>query len=845
MSTKNVSKCSYYGKVLFDLTGDTVTESTLKKGATAHDATGTKITGTLTIPESQTKTMDLDMASGDQVVKPDSGKVLSQVTVKKPSTFTAENIKKDVNIGGVVGTYAGSGGGSPSETWVLNPNGRLSSGFTGISFISNGKTFSSISGSRAGFMRYLAYDSTNVCTADFDMEGYAWRSDGWVSEAYRKITFSVPPSGDLLTWLQANGVKQEQSLAIQPSKSLTITSNGAVSVTPDEPYDALNKVDVTVDVASVKSVISDNPQYFYAETADTISKLSTLRTPNTLFLVFITDSHIYTSSNNKQYFDDQMASIKAVCSAVKPDLLIHGGDITNGSETKKSTMEIADNVVSQLREVGGNNTLILIGNHDGNYVSASQDPSEAILESEMLSKYRSWDDGFIYPDGKLYGYRDYSNLGIRVIRMHSYMGDGTLGGTGANWGYPSDEVTWFKTVALDTSSDILILSHQTLSPVLQGYKETQDIPHNGTVIQQAIDTWQNNSRHCIGVIHGHVHWDYVSKGVGTFTVINHETKAEETRTGTYGDFYEYGQGLSNYLTSYLTTDAVPSSSYRDVPKGAIAYGRSVNTVTQALWTAIVVDKTNHHIDFIRFGAGNDVSMDYLASQTIAVTGITLSATSGDLTIGNSITIKAIIEPSNASNQSVKWSSSAINIATVNGGVINAVGVGQCTITATTVDGGYSAQYNLTVKDKIKVNMLKQAVDSSGNPYNNGAGYKSGYRLNSNGVETLYSGYFVTGFIPVTGGCKISLNNLPMSYTTNGQYYIGFYDENYKLLSGCCRYAHAWIQQTTGNPLSPSTNDGTNVTSFTLTGVTSFPVQNAKFMRLSSTSITEDSMIYVE
>ena len=42
MSTKNVSKCSYYGKVLLDLTGDTVTASTLKKGATAHDATGTK-----------------------------------------------------------------------------------------------------------------------------------------------------------------------------------------------------------------------------------------------------------------------------------------------------------------------------------------------------------------------------------------------------------------------------------------------------------------------------------------------------------------------------------------------------------------------------------------------------------------------------------------------------------------------------------------------------------------------------------------------------------------------------------------------------------------------------------
>ena len=37
---------------------------------------------------------------------------------------------------------------------------------------------------------------------------------------------------------------------LQENKALTITSNGTVSVTPDAPYDALKKVDVTVNVAS-------------------------------------------------------------------------------------------------------------------------------------------------------------------------------------------------------------------------------------------------------------------------------------------------------------------------------------------------------------------------------------------------------------------------------------------------------------------------------------------------------------------------------------------------------------------------------------------------------------------
>lgn len=61
---------------------------------------------TVAVPATPTqeKTVDLAMASGDQTITPTSGKVLSQVVVKKPATMLPENIKKDVNIGGVTGT---------------------------------------------------------------------------------------------------------------------------------------------------------------------------------------------------------------------------------------------------------------------------------------------------------------------------------------------------------------------------------------------------------------------------------------------------------------------------------------------------------------------------------------------------------------------------------------------------------------------------------------------------------------------------------------------------------------------------------------------------------------------
>lgn len=70
----------------------------------------------------QTKTVDLSMANSNQVISPDSGKVLNKVIVNKPSTLIPDNIKKDVNIGGVVGTLeSGSFSGSGSEIKWYDP----------------------------------------------------------------------------------------------------------------------------------------------------------------------------------------------------------------------------------------------------------------------------------------------------------------------------------------------------------------------------------------------------------------------------------------------------------------------------------------------------------------------------------------------------------------------------------------------------------------------------------------------------------------------------------------------------------------------------------------------------
>ncbi len=63
-------------------------------------------------------TSGLAMAGGDQVLTPEAGKAYSKVTITKPATMIPGNIKKDVNIGGVVGTLdTGGGGGGDVSNW--------------------------------------------------------------------------------------------------------------------------------------------------------------------------------------------------------------------------------------------------------------------------------------------------------------------------------------------------------------------------------------------------------------------------------------------------------------------------------------------------------------------------------------------------------------------------------------------------------------------------------------------------------------------------------------------------------------------------------------------------------
>lgn len=92
-----------------------------------------------------------------------------------------------------------------------------------------------------------------------------------------------------------------------------------------------------------------------------------------------------------------------------------------------------------------------------------------------------------------------------------------------------------------------------------------------------------------------------------------------------------------------------------------------------------------------------ISSDTDTDETVAVTGVTLDKKTAELKVGESATLKATVNPSDATDKSVTWSSSDEKVATVTNGTVKAVAAGTATITVTTKDGGFTATCEVTVK----------------------------------------------------------------------------------------------------------------------------------------------------
>lgn len=199
-------------QVVTPASGKHLTKVTITKPATlaaGNIKSGVNIggvTGTLSPAKTeQAKTVDLAMASGNQVVSPDSGEVLSSVTITKPATLVASNIKKGVTIGGVAGSY--------------NPTFTTETKTVALAMGSGNQVISKSSG-----------------------------KDGMTQVTITKPSTMLP--ANIKKGVNIGGVVGSlEAPSLQNSKAVTITSNGTTTITPDASYNAMKNVSVTVNVA--------------------------------------------------------------------------------------------------------------------------------------------------------------------------------------------------------------------------------------------------------------------------------------------------------------------------------------------------------------------------------------------------------------------------------------------------------------------------------------------------------------------------------------------------------------------------------------------------------------------
>ncbi|WP_421871698.1 alpha-amylase family glycosyl hydrolase [Marinoscillum sp.] len=126
-----------------------------------------------------------------------------------------------------------------------------------------------------------------------------------------------------------------------------------------------------------------------------------------------------------------------------------------------------------------------------------------------------------------------------------------------------------------------------------------------------------------------------------------------------------------------------------IPSGmAGSYTDIFNPGTSVIWT------TGQNVTL---GAYEYIVLTNGNVPTVDVTGVGLNPTNITINQGLTQQLNASVQPSNATNQGVSWSSSNTSVATVSAsGLVTAVGAGSATITVTTNDGGFQASSSVTV-----------------------------------------------------------------------------------------------------------------------------------------------------
>ena len=151
------------------------------------------------------------------------------------------------------------------------------------------------------------------------------------------------------------------------------------------------------------------------------------------------------------------------------------------------------------------------------------------------------------------------------------------------------------------------------------------------------------------------------------------------------------------------------------------------------------------------------------------------------------------------------------------------------------------------------NQIKRSIDTEGNLYNGGKGWKTGYRLNSSGSEAAFSGWEVTGFIPVDANSYAYFSDIDWNSDGQGRDYLALYDSSFNLI-GSQTIISSWLTNNAAEYVGSDAilDENNNLTylkfsclvSGGFAGADKSLLQNMAYFRISACGITDESNIAV-
>lgn len=162
-------------------------------------------------------------------------------------------------------------------------------------------------------------------------------------------------------------------------------------------------------------------------------------------------------------------------------------------------------------------------------------------------------------------------------------------------------------------------------------------------------------------------------------------------SGTPAPTYKWYRNTTNSTAGATPIEDATTASY-SVPttEQDITYYYCVATNSQGSVTSTIAEVT--------------------VTAPVRATGVILDKESASVKQGKNLTLTATVEPEDAANKNVTWSSSDPSVATVSGGVVTGVATGNAKITVTTEDGKYTASCTVTVTTSLPPRLIADFND---------------------------------------------------------------------------------------------------------------------------------------